>query len=150
MRRIGKLSAMFATAVATLTLSAAAASAATTTAAAPAAMTTSASAASAAAPDATCTVVGSGSPGYITFTLHVSEDTCGQTVKAAVECVLSIYQGPYTDPYVYEAWAYGPHVTKAGTTSEADCGPANVYFLTYGYQVLNSNGTWTYHQLGTE
>lgn len=142
MRRIAKLSAMFATAVATLTLSAAAASAATTTA--------SASAASAAAPDTTCTVVGSGSPGYITFTLHVSEDTCGQTVKAAVECVISIYQGPYSDPYVYEAWAYGPHVTKAGTTSEADCGPANVYFLTYGFQVLNSNGTWTYHQIGTE
>ncbi|HEY0716449.1 MAG TPA: hypothetical protein VGD68_02440, partial [Streptosporangiaceae bacterium] len=73
MRIIGKLSAVFTTAVATLALSAAAASAATTT-----------TSVSAAAPDTTCSVVGSGSPGYTTFTLHVNKDTCGQTVKAAV------------------------------------------------------------------
>jgi hypothetical protein len=153
MLRIARISAVFVTAIAALSMSAAAASAASTTAPASApsaAVPTSTASLPGATPDTTCTVVGSGKPGYETFTLHVNSDNCGLTVKAAAECVLSIYQGPYSDPYVYEVWVYGPHETKAGTNSETtSCGPANVYFLTYGFQVLR-NGKWTYTQIGDE
>lgn len=103
-----------------------------------------------AASAATCTVVGSGSPGYETFTLHVDSDGCGLPVAAAAECVISIYQGPYSDPYVYTVWVYGPTEYKAGTTSKtASCGPFNVYFLTYGFNVYYS-GRWHYTQIGEE
>jgi hypothetical protein len=145
MRRIARISAVFVTAIAALSLSAAAASAATTT--------TPGSAVAhvpGATPAATCTVVGSGSPGYETFTLHVDSDSCGLTVKAAAECVISIPQDPPADPYVYEVWVYGPHEDSAGTTSKTtSCGLFNIYFLTYGFQVL-SGGKWTYTQIGDE
>jgi hypothetical protein len=135
MRKIAKISAVLVAAIASLSFSAAAASAAT---------------AEPAAPAATCTVVGSGSPGYLTFTVHIDSDGCGLPAAAAAECVLSIYQGPYSDPYVYTTWVYGPTVHSGGTTSKtASCGLFNVYFLTYGFNVYYS-GAWHYTQIGTE
>lgn len=99
---------------------------------------------------ATCGVQGSGHPGYETFTLHVDHDGCGLPVAAAAECVISIYQGPYADPYVYTTWVYGPTVYYGGYSSKtSSCGPFNVYFLTYGYNTFYS-GKWHYTEIGEE
>ena len=133
MHRIARILAVSVAAVASIAFSAVAASAAS------------------AAPAATCGVQGSGHPGYETFTLHVDHDGCGLPVAAAAECVISIPSGdPYTDPYVYTAWVYGPTVYYGGYTSKtSSCGIFNVYFLTYGYNVYYS-GRWHYTQIGTE
>ena len=99
----------------------------------------------ASAAPAKCNTQVSGSSGYISFTLHVNADSCHTPIRASADCVYSIPQDPPAEPYVYDEWAYGGVVTKAGTTSKASCGPA-VYILEWGYD-YQSNG-WKYRNMG--
>jgi hypothetical protein len=143
MPRFAKLSALSAVAIACLSFSA-----------------IGASAASAASPAAypgpvpisgPCIEVGSGSPGYETFTLNVDEDSCGYAVQAAAECVISVPSGDPggTPPSVTETWVYGPTAHAGGTSKTASCGLFNIYFLTYGFRVYYG-GAWRYTQIGDE
>jgi hypothetical protein len=94
-----------------------------------------------------CYVVGSGAPGYDSFKLQVDSNICRVPVEAAVECELSFPNpDPGGEPSITDEWAYGPVVT--GGTSEANCGPLNITFLTYGFDAKYS-GAWHYTKIGT-
>jgi hypothetical protein len=95
-------------------------------------------------PGGNCSVSVSGTPGNVTFALHVTFDGCGLPVRAWGDCELpEVLFGDWT--------ATGGTVYSTGATSTADCSPGIGVFGTdgfWGYDVY-SGGKWVRVNMNT-